>query len=314
MQYPKVFQSVGWLCAGIFVFSLQDLVVKSLSGVYPVHEFIVIRSVAAIPFLFVLVWRAGGLRATRSPRAGVLLLRSVLMLLAYTTYFLAFPVMKLVDINALYATVPLFVTALAGPLLGEKITVQRWAAVAVGFAGVMIMVRPGASVFEPSSLLPILSALAYAMAQILARRIGLAYSAAVMSFYQNFIYLSGAAILAAIVTGWGGEYSGHPSAEFMLRQWVVPGLYDLILIALCGPIAAIGMTMLGQAYRLTEVNFVTSFEYTALIWGTLWGYVVWREVPGVSSVIGAVLIVLAGLWLLKRANGQPAAVPEFSER
>ena len=88
----------------------------------------------------------------------------------------------------------------------------------------------------------------------------------------------------------------------MLRQWVMPPLSDLVLIGLCGPIAAIGMTMLGQAYRLTEVNFVTSFEYTALIWGTLWGYVVWREVPGVSSVIGAVRIVLAGLGLLPRAT------------
>ncbi len=72
--------------------------------------------------------------------------------------------------------------------------------------------------------------------------------------------------------------------------------------------------MLGQAYRLTEVNFVTSFEYIALTWVSLWGYVVWREVPGVSSVIGAVLIVLAGLWLLTRANQQPAAAPEFLER
>ena len=242
MQHPKVFQSVGWLCAGIFVFSLQDLVVKSVSGLYPVHEVIVIRSVAAIPFLFVLVWQAGGLRAARSPRAGALLLRSVMMLLAYTTYFLAFPVMKLADINALYATVPLFVTALAGPFLGEKITAQRWAAVAVGFVGVLIMVRPGATVFELASLLPILSALAYATAQILARRIGLAYSAAVMSFYQNFIYLGGAAILAAVVTGWGGGYSGHPSIEFLMRQWVMPDLQDLILIALCGPIAAIRMT------------------------------------------------------------------------
>jgi drug/metabolite transporter (DMT)-like permease len=241
-------------------------------------------------------------------------LRSVLMLMAYTTYFLAFPVMKLVDITALYATVPLFVTALAGPLLGEKITAQRWAAVVIGFVGVLIMVRPGASVFELASLLPVLSALAYASAQILARRIGLAYSAAVMSFYQNFIYLGGALILAALVTAWGSGYAGHPSVAFMLRQWVMPPLSDLVLIALCGPIAAIGMTMLGQAYRLTEVNFVTSFEYTALIWGTLWGYVVWREVPGVSSVIGAVLIVLAGLWLLTRANQQPAAAPEFLER
>ena len=82
MQHPKAFQSVGWLCAGIFVFSLQDVVVKSVSGVYPVHEVIVIRSVAAIPFLFVLVWQAGGLRATRAPRAGALMLRSVLMLMA----------------------------------------------------------------------------------------------------------------------------------------------------------------------------------------------------------------------------------------
>ena len=93
-----------------------------------------------------------------------LLLRSVMLLLAYTTYFLAFPVIKLADINALYATVPLFVTALAGPFLGEKITWQRWAAVAVGFVGVLIMVRPGATIFELASLLPILSALAYATA------------------------------------------------------------------------------------------------------------------------------------------------------
>jgi drug/metabolite transporter (DMT)-like permease len=218
-----------------------------------------------------------------------------MLLTSYTSYFLAFPVMKLADIIALYATVPLFVTALAGPVLGEKISLVRWGAILIGFVGALVMVKPGSGVFELASLLPVLAALAYASAQVVARRIGLNDSAAVMSFYQNLLYLCAAGALASVVTLWGGDYEGHRSLVFLLRQWEVPGLRDILLISACGPIAAIGMTMLGEAYRLEEANIVTSFEYTTLIWGTVWGYLIWNEMPGIESVIGAGLIVGAGL-------------------
>ncbi|MEI6572469.1 MAG: DMT family transporter [Alphaproteobacteria bacterium] len=295
MMVSNRLKAIFWLIAGVFTFSLQDIVIKTVSGSYPVHQVIVVRCLAALPFIMILIHRAGGLKMLNSPRRGALILRGIMLLTAYTSYFLAFPVMKLADVIALYATVPLFVTALAGPVLGEKISLVRWGAIIIGFIGALVMVKPGSGVFDLASLLPILSALAYASAQVVARRIGLNDSAAVMTFYQNFLYLCAAGALAAVVTLWGGEYEGHRSLVFLLRQWEVPGLRDILLISACGPIAAIGMTMLGEAYRLEEANIVTSFEYTALIWGTVWGYLIWNEMPGIESIIGAGLIVGAGL-------------------
>ena len=313
MPVSKRLQAVLWLMAGVFTFSLQDIAIKTVSGSYPVHEVIFTRCVMAVPFILFLVMRSGGLKTIRSPRSGALIFRGFLLLCAYTSYFLAFPVMKLADVISLYATVPLFVTALAGPLLGEKISLSRWGAVCLGFIGAIIMVQPGSSVFELASLLPIFSAFAYASAQVLARRIGLKDSAAVMSFYQNLLYLVAAGVLAAIVTAWGGEYEGHKSLVFLLRQWEMPSLRDFLLISACGPIAAIGMTMLGEAYRLEEANIVTSFEYTNLIWGTIWGYLIWAEMPGINSVIGAGLIVSAGLLLLAFAQGKATITADLSE-
>jgi drug/metabolite transporter (DMT)-like permease len=305
--------AVLWLVAGVFTFSLQDIVIKTVSGSYPVHEVIFTRGVAAIPFILAMVHRSGGLATIRSPRYGALTFRGVLLLWSYTSYFLAFPVMKLADIIALYATVPLFVTALAGPVLGERIGWDRWIAVLVGFAGALVMVQPSGGVFEAASLLPIFSAFAYASAQILARRIGLEDSAAVMSFYQNLLYLVAASLLAMAVTAWGGDYEGHKSLVFLLRQWQTPSLLDLALIAACGPIAAIGMTMLGEAYRLEEANVVTSFEYTNLIWGTIWGYLIWAEAPGMNSIVGAALIVGAGLFLVLFAKRSGRADVDLRE-
>ena len=313
MAISKRLKAILWLLLGIFTFSLQDIAIKTVSGNYPVHEVIFARCVVAIPFILFLVSRAGGLKTLHSPRRGALIFRGLLLLLAYTSYFLAFPVMKLADIIALYATVPLFVTALAGPILGEKISFSRWGAVFLGFIGAIIMVQPGSSVFEAAALLPIFSALSYASAQILARRIGLKDSSAVMSFYQNLLYLLAAGVLAVIITAWGGEYTGHKSLIFLLRQWETPGLRDFLLIAACGPIAALGMTMLGEAYRLEEANIVTSFEYTNLIWGTIWGYLIWAEMPGLNSVIGAGLIVSAGLLLLAFARGKNGVTADLSE-
>jgi drug/metabolite transporter (DMT)-like permease len=313
MQVSQRLKAIGWLLAGIFTFSLQDIAIKTVSGNYPVHEVIFTRCVIAIPFLLFLVARSGGLATLHSPRRGALIFRGILLLFSYTSYFLAFPVMKLADVIALYATVPLFVTALAGPVLGERISLPRWGAVCLGFVGALVMVRPGSSVFEAASLLPIFSAFAYASAQILARRIGLSDSSAVMSFYQNLLYLTAAALLAIAVTLWGGAYHGHKSLEFLLKQWQTPGLVDFLLIAACGPIAAIGMTMLGEAYRLEEANIVTSFEYTNLIWGTIWGYMIWSEAPGLHSIIGAGLIVGAGLLLLVFARGEKTITADISE-
>ena len=292
------------LCGGVAIFSGQDWIIKLLSGDYPVHQAIAIRGVVAVLILLAYITLDGKIESLRSKRMGLLIVRGLVLMMAYTTYYLAFPSMPLANIVALWFTVPLFVTALAGPFLGEKVGVRRWTAAIVGFAGVLIIVRPFADSFSLASLLPIASALTYSISALMARRMGETESAPVMSFYQNLVYLLVALVMAVIFGGGAYEGTSNPSLEFLVRGWVTPSWTDLALLAACGVIASIATVLLTQAYRMAEANFVACFEYSAIIWATLGGYLFWREVPDVYFFIGAALIVAAGLYVLFRT--QPA--------
>lgn len=296
------------LCMGVMIFSGQDWIIKLLSGDYPVHQAIATRSIVAVPILLAVLAATGELRALLSPRAGWLAVRGLVLMLAYTTYYLAFPSMPLANVVALWFTVPLFVTLLAGPFLGEHVGLRRWLATVAGFVGVLIIVRPLTSAFTLASLLPIASALAYSVSALMARRMGATESAPVMALYQNTVYLLVALVLAAILGGGRFEGTGDPSLEFLVRGWAMPSVRDLALLAACGVIASVATVLLTQAYRLAEANFVACFEYSAIIWASLGGYLFWNEVPDLYTFIGAALIVAAGFYMLFAA--QPVTPPE----
>lgn len=293
------------LCSGVMIFSGQDWIIKLLSGDYPVHQAIAIRGVVAMVILFGFIAWSGKLGSLRSKRMGLLIVRGLVLMVAYTTYYLAFPSMPLASIVAIWFTVPLFVTALAGPFLGEKVGARRWIAAIVGFAGVLIIVRPGTDSFVLASLLPVASALTYSISALMARRMGETESAPVMSFYQNLVYLLVALVMAAIFGAGSFEGTTDPSLAFLVRGWSSPTLLDLGLLAACGVIASIATVLLAQAYRMAEANFVACFEYTAIIWAIFGGYVFFGETLDAYSVAGAALIVVAGLYVLFRT--QPAS-------
>ena len=285
------------LCAGIFVFSFQDMIIKGISADYPVHQAMVIRSLTSVPLLLILVGHAGGLGLLFTRRLKWLALRGVVLTLAYTSYYLALPAMKLANAVALTFTSPLFITLLAALFLGERSRLDRWSAVALGGLGTIIMVQPGAADFDWASLLPLVSALSYAAAQIMARRLGAIEVAPVMTFYQNMMFLIIASLLALFLSE-GIEGATHPSVQFLSRAWIMPSIADFLLMVACGVIATAGAVLLTQAYRMAEASFVASFEYTALIWGTMWGFAFWSEVPGVHTIVGAICIIGAGLYML----------------
>lgn len=299
------------LCSGVAIFSGQDWIIKLLSGDYPVHQAIAIRGVVAVLILLAFIGYSGKLGSLRSQRMGLLFVRGLVLMVAYTTYYLAFPSMPLANIVALWFTVPLFVTALAGPFLGEKVGARRWVAALVGFVGVVIIVRPLADSFTAASLLPLASALTYSISALMARRMGETESAPVMSFYQNLVYLLVALVMAAIFGSGAYEGTNDPSLAFLVRGWVTPSWLDLSLLAACGVIASIATVLLTQAYRMAEANFVACFEYTAIIWAIFGGYVFFGETVDFYSIIGAGLIVVAGFYVLFRA--QPAT-PLETER
>ena len=290
------------LCLGVFVFALQDWIIKAISDLYPVHQAIIIRCIVALPILLVLVRLSGGFRDILSPQARWLALRGLILVVSYTSYYLAIPAMPLAQVIALWFTTPLFVVALAGPLLGERVGPERWIATIIGFAGVLVMVKPFSAAFDIAALLPVVSAVTYGTAQLMARRMGVTESAAVMSFYQNLMYF----LIAGLVALWlgDGRFAGgdNGSLDFLLRPWVTPTTEHLLMLAACGPIAAAGMVLLTQAYRMAEANFVTSFEYTSIIWATLGGWYFWNEIPDIYTFVGAALIVGAGLYVLYGAR------------
>lgn len=287
-----------YLCLGILVFSLQDAIIKAVSGSYPLTEVVSIRCLVSAPILLAFVHFESGLKSLAARDMGALMGRSFLMLMAYTTYYMAFPALPLADAVALYFTVPLFALALAVPMLGETIGWRRVTAVIIGFAGVVVMLRPGAGLFEPAALLSLFSALTYATAMLIARKIGSSTTASVMAFYQNAVYLLGALAMAGFFHLAGIQQASHKSLEFLVRPWIWPDSTDLLLIGSCGVIAAFGMTLLTQAYRIAKASVVTSFEYTGMLWAPLWGFLFFGEIPYLTTLAGAVLIIAAGLFAL----------------
>ena len=295
-------RGIFYLCLGVLVFSVQDAIIKRVSGGYALTEVVFIRSCVAAPILLALVQREAGWRAIFQSSLGPLTLRAAIMFGAYTAYYMAFPALPLADAVALYFTVPLFVTALAGPFLGERTNWRVWLAVLLGFAGVMVMLQPGSGLFEPAALLSLLAAALYGMAMLMARKFGDTLSASVMAFYQNGVFLVGAGIGALALHGLGVVRADHPSLSFLVRPWLMPSLTDGLLLGACGVVAAAGIMLLTTAYRVARASSVTPFEYTGILWAPLWGFLFFSEVPRATTLAGAVVIVVAGLLALRLAK------------
>jgi drug/metabolite transporter (DMT)-like permease len=296
------FWAIGCLVLGVGIFSLQDLIIKLISADYPLHQAMTIRSLVAAPLLLAMVAADTGLRSIISPRASLLTMRGLINLLSYTSFYLGLAAIPLANCVALYFTAPLFITLLSAVILNEHVGPRRWVAVAVGFLGVIVMLRPGSDLFEWAALLPVCAGMTYGTAQVLARRIGTAESPAVMAAYSNFVFLIGASVMAAFFGAGTLADEGHPSLAFLLRGWTMPTSTDLLLMMSCGVIAAVALTLLSEAYRSAPANTVAPFEYSALAWSVLYGWLVWGEHPDAIGWLGIAIIIGAGLYVLYRES------------
>ena len=181
---------------------------------------------------------------------------------------------------------PMIVTLLSALFLKENVGLRRWSAVLVGFAGVLIIVRPGSGLLDPVSLLPIVAALAYASSQIIARRIGKTQTGASLAFSSMVVFVGVSALAGALIGD--GMFAGaaHPSIAFLLGAWSVPGAFDALLIVVCGLIAAAGFYFLSQGYRIAPASVVAPFEFVAMPLAMFWGILIWAEYPSPLDLAG----------------------------
>jgi drug/metabolite transporter (DMT)-like permease len=293
-------KGIACLVAGVALFSIQDLILKALSGEYPLHQAMVLRSVTAMPLLLAFVAFDGGLRTLHTRGWPILLARGAILFAAYASYYLGLAALPLASAVALFFAAPLFITAMSVIVLDEQVGPRRWVAVLAGFGGVVVIVRPGSALFDWAALLPVAAGFAYGLSMIYARRIGVRETAAVMAFYGNGVLMAGA-VLLALAFGTGAFAAGeHRSMGFLMRGWAAPSFVDLGLMLACGVVAAAGLTLLTQAYRIAEANVVAPFEYTALLWAVIYGWAFWRDLPDATAWVGIAVIVGSGLYVLHR--------------
>ncbi len=297
---------IAFVLAGILAISLNDVLIKQLSGHYPLHEIVFTRSVLALLFSLVLVKAEGGWQILKTRKPLLHATRGLLIVAANMSYFAALAALPLADATALFFAAPLFITLLSIPVLGEKVGPLRMTAVLFGFAGVLLMQRPWADTesLEVSRLvllLPVFSALTYALNQLMTRRLGAETKASALSVYIHvaFIVVSLGFFLVA-GDGRFAELSDNASIQFLLRAWVWPSAADAWVLLGLGFNAAIVGYCLSQAYRLADAATVAPFEYAGLPLAVLWGWVVFADLPEWEVWAGIALILGSGLFVFLR--------------
>jgi drug/metabolite transporter (DMT)-like permease len=285
------------ICAVGFA-STQDMIVKYMSGQYPVYETVFARGIITIPILAVWLWHQTGWQALATPSLGFVLLRGLVLCSAYFAFVLSIAAMPLANTISIYFTMPFFVAGLVGLALGEHVPPYRWLAIIAGFVGVMIMVQPGAANFEPASFFALYSALAYAIGQMMSRKLTQTVPTVVIANWQNLIYFVTAIVVGLAVYLGGFTGLGGHSIAFLTRPPVWPTGHDAMLLTIMGLLSAIVMMLYLNAYKSAEANFVAPFEYTAMIWAVLYGILVFGDYPDVWTWTGAAVVVGAGLFML----------------
>ncbi len=267
------------MIGGLALLTLNDAMAKLLSSRYPVGEIIALRSCfVVIPLGLTIALRQGlgGLMPTSFKSQA---LRGLCFIASTFLIVLTLSLMPLADAVAFTFASPLFIVGLAGPLLGERVGWQRWLAVLVGFAGVIIMSRPTASAFQWTALIALAAALASATRDVVTRGISAYESSNLIMLYSM--------IAAGLV--------GFLSA--LIVPWSFPSTADIGLLAITAALNGGAHFMMIDAYRRAEASVLAPFRYTALVWAVIFGFVIWGDVPDGWLLAGCAVVVLSGLYI-----------------
>jgi drug/metabolite transporter (DMT)-like permease len=263
------------------VFSGHDAITKHLSERYPIGEIIFFRQLASAVLLTTYIWFTQGLGVIRPVRINGQLLRALFFVASTVLIAVSVASLPLSTALAIIFSSPLLVAALSAPLLKEPVGPRRWLAIIVGFIGVLVIIRPGGAEFTWLLLIPVAAASASALRDITTRILHKTDSTYAILFWSNI------AILTATLFTW----------PFGWRE-VAP--VDAAFLILGGALNTLAHFLTITALRYGDAALVTPFRYTALVWAALLGFLIWQHIPDFWTIIGALIIVAAGVYLVLR--------------
>jgi drug/metabolite transporter (DMT)-like permease len=271
----------------VLVFTLMDGVIKDVSQVFPTGEILFFRNFFSIPVIIAFMASTGGLRL-RTRRWRGHFLRGLFGVSAMYCFFMSYRLLPLSDAIALGLSGPIFLTVLSIPFLGEKVGIRRWSAVMVGFAGVLLMTRPGSGVIHPAAFVPLGGAVFYAFAMITIRRLSDSEPSSTIVFYFTAF-----ATLVALSTSQLGAIDPQ-------YAWVWPNGWQWGAAVLIGCMGGVGQLLITYAFRLAPVSLIAPFDYMALVYGFLIGHLWFGEIPDAYLIAGGALVVASGVYIIHR--------------
>lgn len=286
-----VLKGISAVLLGVFIFSCVDAVAKWLGGLgFHPTQIVMMRYCFGIVPVGIALWMSRKVVLT-SGKPVLHLVRGLLMCCALLQFFWGLKYIPLADAMAVAFTAPLFITALSVPVLREAVGAHRWAAVGIGFLGMLIILRPGFSSFQPEALFIVSSALTFAFGVVITRIL-----TATESNTTIFTYTTLVAIVAM--------------TPFGLSTWQSPEPLHWMMFAVVGLFGGMAHYLVIVAYRHAPAAVNSPFEYTGLIWGSLLGWVIWRDTPDMWVWVGAGVIALSGVYITYRetksgASGTP---------
>jgi drug/metabolite transporter (DMT)-like permease len=270
---------------------VNDAIAKWLTADYHPLQIVFMRYSLALPMIAGAVLAIGGQTALHSRHLGIHAMRGLFLVGGAFTFFLSLKFLPLAEATSLIFVAPIFITALSVPLLGEHVGWRRWSAVVVGFLGVLIIVRPGAEAFQPASLIVLVTAVLYALIMISARFVRSGENVWTFMFYMVLFPALFSGLAVPLV--------------WRTLEWEHMPLF--LGIAFFG---ATGMTLISQAFRLAPAAIVAPFDYTALIWASLLGWLLWEEIPTAWTYAGAAVIIASGIYIVIRETRKKAPSSE----
>lgn len=316
-QANSILTGALWAMIAVLFFSINDGLIKFLAGDYALHQVVLIRSSVGVSLLLLIVLPiTGGWGKIRTARPVMHALRGLCVVWANLFFYMALADMELAEVVGIFFVAPFLISVFSVVFLGEKVGIWRWAAIAIGFAGVMLIVRPGTVSFTLVALLPMLAAAGYAGFHIMTRKLAATESVQSMTFFPPLVFLFVSSSIGLVLGS--GDYAGSGFAplEFLTRAWVWPSPGDFAIMAFIGCGVTIGGFAISQAYRFAEAAVIAPFEYVALIYAAILGYVFFGEWPDLSSWVGLAIVFASGLVMVWReaVNERARVAPPNSPR
>ncbi len=276
---PNVLKGILYMLGAAVAFPIMNAMVKYLSRDYPIPELIWARNLGHLVFVVAMFAPGRGVRlfATRHP--GFQLGRSLMLLTSTSFFFTAISIIPLTEASAVSFTGPFMVAALSVPILHERVGAGRWAAIALGFAGALVVIRPGAGVVHWASFLVLGSAVCYALYQVFTRIVGATDPPETSVSYS--------ALVGTVAMGLIVPFFWKPPQD----------LLGLVLICLLGVFGGLGHYCVARALLWGPASVLSPFNYAQLVGAALLGYTVFGDAPAVTTWIGSAVIVASGLYL-----------------